>query len=92
MAQVPTMIEGGVNGFDFETWYGLFGPAGLPREIIARLNGSVNRIVSTPEIKDQLARQGIDPAGGTTEAFDKLFRAEVVTLGKVIKASGAKPE
>jgi hypothetical protein len=36
--------------------------------------------------------QGIDPAGGTPEAFDKIFRAEVVTLGKVIKASGAKPE
>ncbi len=67
-------------------------PAGLPREIVARLNGSVNRIVAAPELKDQLARQGIDPAGGTAEAFDKLFRAEVVTLGKVIKASGAKPE
>jgi hypothetical protein len=39
-----------------------------------------------------LLKQGIDPAGGTTEAFDKLFRNEVVTLGKVIKASGAKPE
>ncbi len=92
MADVPTMIEGGVKGFDFETWYGLFGPAGLPREIVARLNGSVNRIIAAPELKDQLARQGIDPAGGTAEAFDKLFRAEVVTLGKVIKASGAKPE
>ena len=54
--------------------------------------GSVNKIIAAPELKDQLARQGIDPAGGTAEAFDKLFRAEVVTLGKVIKASGAKPE
>ena len=92
MKEVPTMIEGGVKGFDFETWYGLFGPANLPREIVARLNASVNKIIGLPDVKDQLARQGIDPAGGTPEAFDKLFRAEVVTLGKVIRASGAKPE
>jgi tripartite-type tricarboxylate transporter receptor subunit TctC len=92
MKEVPTMIEGGIKGFDFETWYGLFGPANLPREIVARLNGSVNKIIGLPDVKDQLARQGIDPAGGTPEAFDKLFRAEIVTLGKVIKASGAKPE
>jgi tripartite-type tricarboxylate transporter receptor subunit TctC len=92
MGDIPTMIEGGVKDFDFETWYGLFGPAGLPREVVARLNASVNKIIALPDFKAQLERQGIDPAGGTTEEFDKSFRAEVVTLGKVIKASGAKPE
>jgi tripartite-type tricarboxylate transporter receptor subunit TctC len=68
-----------------------FTPGG-GNDIVVRLNGSVNKIVAAPELKEQLARQGIDPAGGTAEAFDQLFRAEVVTLGKVIKASGAKPE
>ncbi len=92
MKDIPTMIEGGVKGFDFETWYGLFGPAGLPRDIVAKLNGSVNKILALSEVKETLAKQGIDPAGGTPEAFDKLFRNEVVTLGKVVKASGAKPE
>jgi len=92
MSDIPTMIEGGIKGFDFETWYGLFGPAALPREIIARLNASANRIVALPEFKAQLERQGIDPAGGSSEDFDRSFRAEVVALGKVIRASGAKPE
>ena len=92
MTEIPTMIDGGVKGFDFETWYGLFGPGKLPRDVVAKLNASVNKIVTLPEVKEQLARQGIDPAGGTTEEFDKQFRAEVTTLGKVIKASGAKPE
>jgi tripartite-type tricarboxylate transporter receptor subunit TctC len=92
MKDVPTMIEGGVKGFDFETWYGLFGPGALSRDIIARLNGSVNKIIADAKVQDLLSRQGIDPAGGTTEAFDKLFKSEIVTLGKVIKASGAKPE
>jgi tripartite-type tricarboxylate transporter receptor subunit TctC len=92
MKEIPTMIEGGVAGFDFETWYGLFGPGGLPRDIVAKSNASTNKVLGLAEVKDILAKQGIDPAGGTPDAFDKVFRAEVVTLGKVIKASGAKPE
>jgi tripartite-type tricarboxylate transporter receptor subunit TctC len=92
MKNVPTMIESGIKGFDFETWYGLFGPAGLSRDLVAKLNGAVNKTIAQPDVKDILAKQGIDPAGGTAEAFDKAFRAEVVTLGKVIIASGAKPE
>ena len=92
MKEIPTMIEGGIAGFDFETWYGLFGPGNLPKDIAARLNASVNKVIAMPEVKDVLAKQGIDPDGGTPEAFDKIFRNEVVTLGKVIKASGAKPE
>jgi len=92
MKNVRTMIESGIKGFDFETWYGLFGPAGLSRDLVAKLNGAVNKIIAQPDVKDILAKQGIDPAGGTAEAFDKAFRAEVVTLGKVIIASGAKPE
>jgi tripartite-type tricarboxylate transporter receptor subunit TctC len=92
MKEIPTMIEAGVKDFDFETWYGLFAPAGVSRDIVNRLNGSTNKILGMAEVKDVLLKQGIDPAGGTPEAFDKVFRAEVVTLGKVIKASGAKPE
>ena len=92
MKEIPTMIEGGIKGFDFETWYGLFAPAGVPRDIVSRLNASTNKAIAAPDVKDNLAKQGIDTAGGAAEAFDKLFRAEVVSLGKVIKASGAKPE
>ena len=56
------------------------------------LNASINKIVALPAVKEQFERQGIDTEGGTTEAFDKQFRAEIATLAKVIKASGAKPE
>ena len=92
MKEIPTMIEAGVKGFDFETWYGVFGPGKLSPELISRLNASINKIVATPEVKDQFSRQGIDPEGGTVEAFTKQFRSEIDTLGKVIKVSGAKPE
>jgi tripartite-type tricarboxylate transporter receptor subunit TctC len=92
MKEIPTMIEGGVKDFDFETWYALFGPGGLPGNLVSTLNASVNKIVARADVKEQFARQGIDPEGGTTADFDKQFRAEIVTLGKVIKASGAKPD
>ncbi len=92
MKDIPTMIEGGVKDFDFETWYGVFAPRGISPELVKQINGSVNKVLAIPEARDLLTKGGIDPGGGTTEAFDKLFRAEVVTLGKVIKASGAKPE
>lgn len=92
MKDIPTMIERGVKGFEFETWYGLFGPGKLPRDLVAMLNASTNKIVALPAVKEQFERQGIDPEGGTTEEFDKQFRAEIATLAKVIKASGAKAE
>ena len=92
MKEIPTMIEGGVKGFDFETWYALFGPGNLSADLVKTLNGAVNKIVAMAEVKEQFARQGIDPEGGTTADFEKQFRAEIDTLGKVIKASGAKPE
>lgn len=92
MKDIPTMIEGGIKGFEFETWYGLFGPGKLPRDLVAMLNASTNKIVALPAVKDQFERQGIDTEGGTTEEFDKQFRAEIATLAKVIKASGAKAE
>jgi tripartite-type tricarboxylate transporter receptor subunit TctC len=92
MPDIPTMIEGGVKDFDFETWYGVFAPRGISAELVKQLNGSVNKVLAIPDAREILTKGGIDPGGGTTEAFDKLFRAEVVTLGKVIKASGAKPE
>jgi tripartite-type tricarboxylate transporter receptor subunit TctC len=92
MPDIPTMIEGGVKDFDFETWYGVFAPRGIAPELVKHINASVNKVLAIPEARTNLTNGGIDPGGGTTEAFDKLFRSEVATLGKVIKASGAKPE
>ena len=90
--QIPTMVEAGIAGFEFSTWYGVFSPAGTPRDIVLKLNAAVTKVLGQPDFKAQLAREGLDPAGGTPEAFDNYFRAEVVKLAAVIKASGAKAE
>jgi tripartite-type tricarboxylate transporter receptor subunit TctC len=76
----------------FETWYGLFGPSALPRDVVSSINASINALLSQPEFRNQLARQGVTPIGGTPESLDKFFRGEVDKFAKVIRASGAKPE
>jgi tripartite-type tricarboxylate transporter receptor subunit TctC len=70
----------------------LFAPGGTPRDIVAKLNAAVIKIIAQPEVKAQFARDGLDPAGGTPESFDSYFRAEVEKLGAVIRASGARAE
>lgn len=88
----PTLIEGGVKGMIFETWYGLFAPAALPREIIIKLNATITATLGNSEFNAQLASQGIEPRGGTPESFGLFFRDEVERLGKIIRTSGAQPE
>jgi tripartite-type tricarboxylate transporter receptor subunit TctC len=90
--EFPTLIEAGIKGMIFETWYGLFAPAGVAREVVTRLSSSVASLLGSSEFLDQLARQGVEPAGGTPESFEKFFREEVERLGRVIRTSGAKPE
>lgn len=92
MPELPTVDESGVKGFEFATWYGLFAPGGTSRDIITKLNAAVNKILTLPDIKEQFARRGLDPAGGTAEQFAAYFKAEVEKLGKVVRATGAKVE
>ena len=92
MPELPTMMEAGIAGYEFSTWYGIFAPGGTPREIVAKLNTAAGKILAQPDFKAQLAREGLDPAGGTPEWFDAYFRGEIEKLGAVIRAAGTKPE
>ena len=89
---IPTLAEAGIKGAEFDTWYGFFAPAGTPNEIIARLNTTIKTLLTTPEVKQQLAGLGLDAAGNTPAEFDKYFRAEVENLARVIRAAGATAE
>lgn len=92
MPEIPTLNEAGIKGGEFETWYGFFAPAGTPGEIIARLNGSIKTLLAAVDVKQQLAAQGLEPAGNSPAEFDKYFRAEVENLARVIRAAGATVE
>ena len=90
LPDAPTVAEAGLPGFDVTSWYGIFGPAGLPREVVAKANADVVAVLGAPDMKERLASSGADPAPTTPEELGKLVRAEIAKWAKVVADSGAK--
>ena len=90
LPQVPTIAESGYKGFEAVTWFGILGPANLPKDVTARLNTEINKALQTPELQKKLSDQGADVAGSTPEQFGTLVRDDITRWGKVVKESGAK--
>jgi tripartite-type tricarboxylate transporter receptor subunit TctC len=86
LPEVPTIAESGYPGFENADWYGIIVPAGVPREIIARLNTETNRILALPETKERINALGADVAPGAPEQLDERIRNEVARWSKIIKA------
>lgn len=84
---IPTLAESGVPGFDATAWFGLFAPAGTPREIVLRLNREVAEAVKDAAVSEKLLQLGAEPASGSPEQFDAFFRGEVAKWGKVVRQS-----
>ena len=85
---VPTAQEAGVPGYVFETWFGLFAPAGTPKAIITRLNQATVKALDMKEVREQLASQGVEADSSTPAELAKLLRDETETWAKVIKSAG----
>nr|WP_251010986.1 tripartite tricarboxylate transporter substrate binding protein [Variovorax paradoxus] len=90
LPSVPTIAESGFKGFEAVTWFGVAGPAGLPKDVVAKLNGAFNKALQDPEVKRKLASQGADTLGGTPEQFAKLIHEDIGRWGQIVKESGAK--
>jgi tripartite-type tricarboxylate transporter receptor subunit TctC len=89
---VPTAAEAGFPGYEVTTWYGVLAPAGTPKDIVMRLNAELARVMTTPVSRDRIVGAGFDVITGTPEQFGDFIQAETVRWGKVIRASGIKPE
>jgi tripartite-type tricarboxylate transporter receptor subunit TctC len=92
MPELPTMIESGVPGYVGEVYFGLWAPAHTPQAVINKLNAEANKILKTPEFRDQLARGGAVPVGGTPQDFAKRIASEAEKWKRVVKEAGIKPE
>ena len=92
LPEVPTIAEAGHPRGEFNFWVGMLAPAGTPRDVIARLNGEINRILQTPEMKERLAKLGSEPMQMTPEQYDAFLREEYNVLGEVMRASGVKAQ
>ena len=82
---IPTMAEAGVPGFESLSWYGLWAPAGTPRDIMLKLQQETAKALATPELKAIWALQGAEPGGEPSEQFAKLVHSEVEKWGKVVR-------
>ncbi|MGH8620068.1 MAG: tripartite tricarboxylate transporter substrate binding protein [Burkholderiales bacterium] len=92
LMDVPTFAESGFPGFDTYGWYGLFAPAKLPKDVLAKLNQEVARVVKLPEFNAQFTAQGAIPVGNTTQEFSAFIQREMKTWGEVARKVKLQPE
>ena len=91
LPEVPTVAESGVPGFEFTLWFGLWGPAGMPADIVDKISKDVNRALADPSVRERLAKLGNDPMSMTPAEFSQFVRREVEDYARVIKAAGIQP-
>ena len=87
---IPTIAESGLPGFEASSWFALMAPAGLPKDLLARINAETLRVMAMPDVKEKLALLGLDLAPGSPEALASHIQSETLKWAKVVKESGAK--
>jgi tripartite-type tricarboxylate transporter receptor subunit TctC len=87
---IPTMAESGFAGFAVQAWYGLFGPANMPPEVIRRLNEEVNKAIAAPDLQARLVGMGLQAKPGTAAQFNAFFSRDITTFAKAIKDAGVQ--
>lgn len=92
MAEVPTVAESGLPGYEAAGWFGVLAPAGTPPPVIAKLNTEINRILELPETKASLASDGAEPAGGTPAQMAESARAGIAKWSKLIRELNLRTE
>ena len=92
LPDVPTIAESGLPGYQFDSWFGLLGPAGTPQAEINRVNAAMATLLKDPVILARLDKQGIEPLAMSNADFAKLLAIDYERMAKVVKTSGAKVE
>ena len=90
LPQAPTVAETGLPGYEVNSWYGVFAPPALPKEIIAKINADIVTILGLADVKERLAGLGAEPQPMTPDDFGKFVRDDIAKWSKVVKESGAK--
>jgi tripartite-type tricarboxylate transporter receptor subunit TctC len=92
LPDVPTFVESGFRDFVISVWWGVMGPAAMPKEIINQLNREIVAGLSSAEMKERLQTMSAQPIGGTAEQFAVFFAAETKRWAPIVKASGARAD
>jgi tripartite-type tricarboxylate transporter receptor subunit TctC len=89
---IPTVEESGVTGFEFVSWYGLWGPKGLPPDISGKLQSDISKVLAMPDVKQRLNTLGFEPIGASGDRFGSYIRDEMARYEKIIRDAKIKVE
>jgi tripartite-type tricarboxylate transporter receptor subunit TctC len=92
LPDVPTVAESGIPGFEFTLWFGLWGPAGIPADVVDKISKDVNRALASPDMSDRLGKLGNDAMSMNPAEFRQFVRKEVEDYARIVKAAGIKPQ
>jgi tripartite-type tricarboxylate transporter receptor subunit TctC len=92
LPSLPTLAEGGLPGFVFESWFGLLAPKGTPAALVEAINAAVNKVIATKEVGERLEHLGIETGYLNVEGFNKLFLADQELMTRIVKESGITRE
>ena len=92
MPDIPTVVEGGLAGYETSAWYGMFAPPGTPADVVNKIQREIARIVKLPDVNERLVQLGAVPVANTPEEFLAFAKAEYAKYGKLVKDAGMQPE
>jgi len=92
LPEVPTIAESGLPGYQFDSWFGLLGPAATPAAEVNRVNAAMAKVLKDPVVLERLDKQGIEPLAMSNADFAKLLAVDYKRMAEVVRASGAKVE
>ena len=90
LPDVPTLAESGVTGFEFTSWWGVFGPASMPRDVTMKLSQELAKALQHPEVRARLATFSAEPVGDSPDEFAATVKTEVAKFDKIVKAANIK--
>jgi tripartite-type tricarboxylate transporter receptor subunit TctC len=88
LPDLPTIAESGYPGYEVNSWQGVFAPGGTPKDVVAKINGEIARMLKSPVVRERMAREGADPVGSTPEEFSARVASELAKWAKVAKETG----
>lgn len=92
MPDIPTVVEAGLPGYETSAWYGLYGPANMPKDIVEKIQSEIARIATQPEVKERLLQLGAEPVANTPAEFAAYTQAEYAKFAKIIKTAGIQQD
>jgi tripartite-type tricarboxylate transporter receptor subunit TctC len=90
--QVPTIAESGLPGYEVNAWFALVGPAGIPRDVVTKLNSIVAAGLKAPDVQQRFHTLGYDAIGGTPDELGATIRGDLAKYAKIVKAAGIKAD